>query len=158
EIINVENETLPRIIDDSIVNKYQSSLLENGDIVITDAAEDETVGKCSEIQGFQGQKVLAGLHTIPVRPKRKYASGYLGYYLNSSSFHDQLLPLIQGTKVSSISRTGIQDTIIFYPKSLAEQGQIGLYFQHLDNLITLHQRKLDHLQLQKKALLQQMFV
>lgn len=42
--------------------------------------------------------------------------------------------------------------------SLAEQRRIGAFFSQLDSLITLHQRKLDHLKLQKKALLQQMFV
>lgn len=42
--------------------------------------------------------------------------------------------------------------------SLSEQMKIGSFFSSLDNLITLHQRKLDHLKLQKKALLQQMFV
>ena len=42
--------------------------------------------------------------------------------------------------------------------SIIEERKIGLFISKLDNLITLHQRKLDHLQLQKKALLQQMFV
>lgn len=39
-----------------------------------------------------------------------------------------------------------------------EQIKIGSFFNELDNLISLHQRKLDHLHEQKKALLQQMFV
>jgi len=39
-----------------------------------------------------------------------------------------------------------------------EQARIGAFFRDLDTLITLHQRKLDHLKLQKKALLQQMFI
>jgi type I restriction enzyme S subunit len=42
--------------------------------------------------------------------------------------------------------------------NIDEQNQIGTFFQQLDNLITLHQRKIEHLQLQKKGLLQQMFV
>ena len=42
--------------------------------------------------------------------------------------------------------------------SLEEQKQIGRFFRTIDDSITLHQRKLDHLKLQKKALLQQMFV
>ena len=42
--------------------------------------------------------------------------------------------------------------------NLNEQQKIGLFFQQLDSLITLHQRKLDHLELMKKGLLQQMFV
>ena len=42
--------------------------------------------------------------------------------------------------------------------SISEQVQIGLFFKYIDVLITLHQRKLEHLQLLKKALLQQLFV
>jgi type I restriction enzyme S subunit len=42
--------------------------------------------------------------------------------------------------------------------SMAEQKKIGQLFANLDHLITLHQRKLEHLQEQKKALLQQMFI
>ena len=44
------------------------------------------------------------------------------------------------------------------PTSSSEQRLIGSFFRDLDDLIALHQRKLDHLKLQKKALLQQMFV
>ena len=39
-----------------------------------------------------------------------------------------------------------------------EQEKISSFLESLDKIITLHQRKLEHLQLQKKALLQQMFV
>ena len=42
--------------------------------------------------------------------------------------------------------------------SKEEQDKISDYMRKFDNLITLHQRKLEHLQKQKKALLQQMFV
>lgn len=42
--------------------------------------------------------------------------------------------------------------------SISEQNKISNLLDYLDKYITLHQRKLDHLQLQKKALLQQMFV
>lgn len=42
--------------------------------------------------------------------------------------------------------------------SIKEQNEISSFLNNIDYIITLHQRKLDHLQLQKKALLQQMFV
>ncbi|CYV97048.1 restriction endonuclease subunit S [Streptococcus suis] len=42
--------------------------------------------------------------------------------------------------------------------TLPEQEVIGSFFSDLDQLITLHQRQLDHLKLLKKALLQQMFI
>ena len=141
EVLDVSTEQIPYIVDDAIVKKYSSSGLQNGDIIIADAAEDETVGKCTEIANLQEIMVLAGLHTIPVRSRIKFSCGYLGYYMNSSSYHDQLLPLMQDTKVSSISKFAIQDTMIFYPKSADEQQKIGDYFRNLDSVITLHQRE-----------------
>ncbi len=42
--------------------------------------------------------------------------------------------------------------------SYEEQYQIGLYFDHLDHLITLHQRKCDELKKMKKYMLQNMFI
>ena len=88
----------------------------------------------------------------------KFASGYLGYYLNSSAYHNQLIPLMQGIKVTSISKSAMQDTDIVYPKSVEEQGKIGDYFQSLDHLITLHQQKCEELKKIKKFMLQKMFV
>lgn len=141
EVLDITKDELTYLLDNSIVKKYQSSLLQNGDVIIADAAEDETVGKCSEIAGLSDDTVLSGLHTIPCRPTMKFAEGYLGYYMNSGAYHDQLLPLIQGTKISSISKSAIQDTEIVYPESEDEQAQIGIYFKNLDALITLHQCK-----------------
>ena len=157
EILDITKDELTYLVDDSILKKYQTSVLRNGDIIIADAAEDETVGKCSEIVGLSGETVLSGLHTIPCRPTVKFAEGYLGYYMNSGAYHNQLLPLIQGTKISSISKSAIQDTEIDYPKLEEEQAQIGTYFKNLD-LITLHQRELEKLQNIKKSMLEKMFV
>ena len=141
EVIDVKTELLPMIVDKVIIAKYKSSFLQNGDVIVADTAEDETVGKCAEIAGLSDEIVISGLHTIPYRPLQKFASGYLGYYMNSASFHNQLLPLMQGIKVTSISKTALQNTDILYPKSATEQAAIGKYFSCLDNLITLHQRK-----------------
>ena len=157
EVLDVSKEKLPMISDESVLAKYKSSFLQNGDVIVADTAEDSTVGKCSEIAGLNDEVVLSGLHTIPYRPIEKFASGYLGYYLNSSAYHNQLIPLMQGIKVTSISKSAMQDTDIVYPKSVEEQGKIGDYFQSLDHLITLHQRKCDETKNLKKYMLQKMF-
>ena len=141
EVLDVSKEQLPVVSDQSILIKYRESFLQNGDVIIADTAEDTTVGKCSEIAGLNGEVVLSGLHTIPYRPVEKFATGYLGYYLNSSAYHYQLMPLMQGIKVTSISKSAMQDTDIIYPISKEEQSKIGNYFLSLDRLITLHQRK-----------------
>ena len=157
EVLDVSKEKLPMISDESVLSKYKSSFLQNGDVIVADTAEDFTVGKCSEIAGLNDVVVLSGLHTIPYRPIEKFASGYLGYYLNSSAYHNQLIPLMQGIKVTSISKSAMQDTDIVYPKSVEEQGKIGNYFQSLDHLITLHQRKCEETKKLKKYMLQKMF-
>ena len=157
EVLDVSEEKLPMISDKSVLTKYKASFLQNGDVIVADTAEDSTVGKCSEIAGLNDEVVLSGLHTIPYRPIEKFASGYLGYYLNSSAYHNQLIPLMQGIKVTSISKSAMQNTEIVYPKSVEEQGKIGNYFQSIDHLITLHQRKLKHVKMMKKSMLQKMF-
>lgn len=158
DVLDVSREQLPMITDEKILDKYKASFLQNGDVIIADTAEDTTVGKCSEIAGLSDGVVLSGLHTIPYRPVEKFATGYLGYYLNSGAYHNQLIPLMQGIKVTSISKSAMQDTDIVYPKSTEEQAMIGSYFQSLDNLITLHQRKCDELKKMKKYMLQNMFI
>ena len=141
DYIDASKEELPFINDDSKVEKFKGSFLHNGDIVIADTAEDETVGKCTEIQGVDDIKLISGLHTIPCRPKEEYGAKFLGYYMNSSAYHAQLIPLMQGIKVTSISKSALQDTNMIIPKSVDEQTIIGEYFSNLDHLITLHQRK-----------------
>lgn len=141
EVLDVSKEQLPMITDEKVLTKYKASFLKNGDVIVADTAEDITVGKCSEIAGLNDEVVLSGLHTIPYRPVEKFATGYLGYYLNSRAYHNQLIPLMQGIKVTSISKSAMQDTDIVYPKLLKEQAMIGNYFQSIDHLITLHHRK-----------------
>lgn len=157
EVLDIKNDEMTYLLDNSLVTKYQTSLLQNGDVIIADAAEDETVGKCSEIAGLTDEMILSGLHTIPCRPTLKFAKGYLGYYMNSEAYHDQLLPLIQGTKISSISKSAIQDTEIIFPKSQEEQGKIGAYFRGVDHLITLHKSKHEKLVATKKSMLDKLF-
>ena len=158
DVLDVSREQLPMIKDEKVLDKYKASFLQNGDVIIADTAEDTTVGKCSEIAGLRDEVVLSGLHTIPYRPVEKFATGYLGYYLNSGAYHDQLIPLMQGIKVTSISKSAMKDTDIVYPKSTEEQAMIGSYFQSLDHLITLHQRQCDELKKMKKYMLQNMFI
>ena len=158
DYIDASEAELPYISDDAKADKFKNSFLQDGDIIIADTAEDDTVGKCTEIQGSEGLKLLSGLHTIACRPKEKYGPMFLGYYINSPAYHNQLKPLMQGIKVTSISKSALQDTDMIMPKSIDEQIKIGEYFSYLDNLITLHQRKCDEIKEIKKYMLQNMFI
>ena len=156
-VLNLEKAKVPRIMDSAIADRQTCDRLQDGDVIIADTAEDSAVGKCTELCNSKGKMVFSGLHTMPLRPMGEYASGYLGHYLNSSAFHSQLLPLMQGIKVISISRSAMADTTMTVP-SVDEQRQIGAFFDRLDSLITLHQRKLELLRNIKKSMLDKMFV
>ena len=156
-VVDVKNDEIPFATGKSSED-FKSALLQDGDIIIADTAEDETTGKACEIGNSQGLDVVSGLHTMVCRPRNKMALGYLGYYLNSDAYHHQLLPLMQGIKVLSLSRTNVQKTMVCYPQSKAEQQLIADCFRNLDHLITLRQRKLDMLKKLKSACLSAMFI
>ena len=155
-VLDAQNDELPFITGKS-KDDFKGALLQNGDIIIADTAEDETTGKVCEIVNIQDKDVVAGLHTMVCRPKNKTAEGYFGYYMNSSSYHHQLLPLMQGIKVLSLSKTNVQKTTVKYPKDKAEQQKIADCLRRIDTLITLHQRKYEKLVNIKKSMLDKMF-
>ena len=155
-MLDAQNDELPFITGRS-KDDFKGALLQNGDIIIADTAEDETTGKVCEIVNIQDKDVVAGLHTMVCRPKNKTAEGYFGYYMNSSSYHHQLLPLMQGIKVLSLSKTNVQKTTVKYPKDKAEQQKIADCLRRIDTLITLHQRKYEKLVNIKKSMLDKMF-
>ena len=139
-VLDVQKDDIPRILH-RCREDFNGALLQDGDVIIADTAEDETTGKACEIGNLQGSAIVSGLHTMVCRPRNRMALGYLGYYLNSNAYHHQLLPLMQGIKVLSLSRSNIQKTSVSYPIAVKEQQLIAYYFSQLDNLITLHQRK-----------------
>lgn len=157
EVTRVDELVPEYISNPDIAERFKLSLLSDGDIVFADTAEDETAGRCTEISETEGLKVISGLHTIPCHPLEKFAYGFIGFCLNASSFHNQLLPLMQGAKVTSISKTALASAIVRYPKEKDEQKLVGNTLMSVNNLITLHQRKLSKLQDLKNALLVKMF-
>jgi len=63
---------------------------------------------------------------------------------------------IEGSTIKRLYNDNILNTVICMP-SVPEQKRIGLFFENLDNLITLHQRKFEKLTNVKKSMLEKMF-
>ncbi|EOT30336.1 hypothetical protein OMQ_00039 [Enterococcus saccharolyticus subsp. saccharolyticus ATCC 43076] len=156
-ILNVKTAQIP-FINNGTRENFKSNLLKNGDLIFADAAEDESVGKAVEVNALTDEYLVSGLHTIVARPKGKMAEFFLGYYINSEIYHRQLLRLMQGTKVSAISKKNLLETEVLFPTRIEEQKKIGNFFKQLDDTITLHQTKLDQLKKLKTAFLQNMFI
>lgn len=84
---------------------------------------------------------------------------YLEYYFKTTSWHRFMK--LNGDSGARFDRFSIASSLFMempipYP-CMDEQERIGEYFQYLDNLITLHQRKCEELQNMKKFMLQNMF-
>lgn len=156
DIVDGKEDKIPYIISAKSDN-YKASKLIDGDVIFADTAEDETCGKAIEIQNIANKTIVAGLHTFVGRPKKKFAPYFLGYYFNSYTFHDQLLPLMQGIKVLSINKSAVEDTFIYYPTNKEEQRKIGDFFRSQDEAIANSQLQINKLKTIKQACLSQMF-
>ena len=127
-----DKDEVPRLKDGIVYS--EKWLLQEKDVLIADTAEDETVGKAIQI-GTMSYPVVGGLHTIVCRPNVQTATGFLGYYINSKSFHDQLLPHITGIKVSSVSKKSIKTTELLIPSEVEEQEAITGVLVSMDDEI-----------------------
>lgn len=154
EVLDCSREDIPYVNDDAPLSCQP---LQQGDVIISDTAEDETVGKAVEIANQGDTNIVAGLHTIPCRVKNgRFASGWLGYFINSHYYHDQLLPYIHGTKVSSIARESLTDTYIAIPP-YEEQKKIVKTLVDIGELITQSETLIEKYQAIKQGCLQYMF-
>lgn len=155
EIIKVSQNSIPWISERS-KDLQLGDLLQDGDIVISDTAEDYTVGKATELSDINGISVVAGLHTIPFRPlPNLFATCFLGYYINSMAYRFQLYALVQGTKVCAISKKALGSTFIILPP-LAEQRKIAEVLGVWDEAIEKQARLIEKLALRKRALMQRL--
>ena len=78
---------------------------------------------------------------------------YLHILMNRNKY---FLQFDDGAKQTNLSVTDVMEFAEHYPSG-KEQRQIGMFFQQLDHLITLHQRKVENLKKIKKAMLEKMF-
>lgn len=81
---------------------------------------------------------------------------YIYQFLQKLQNNRYWVSLSSGSTFESINSNDIKDLIIDIP-SIEEQTKISMLLNNVNSVITLHQRKLEHLNLKKKALLQKLF-
>lgn len=133
--------------------------LEEGDLILADASEDyQGIANAAILAIKPMQKVIAGLHTIALRPNpEKLNSLYLYYLLESSLFKKFGYKTGTGMKVFGISTTNLLKFNAIFP-TIEEQSEIGDFFRQLDVTIELKEQELEALKQTKKGFLQKMFV
>ena len=137
------------------IDKSQNEV-QYGDILFTTSSETpEEVGMSSVWLGKMLNTYLNSF-CFGYRPMVDIDHHFIGNLLRSSYVRNKMKILAQGISRYNISKNKVMDLEIALP-SKEEQKLIGSVLNYTDNLITLHQRKLEHLKLKKKSLLQKLF-
>lgn len=138
---------------DATENDYNAFKAQVGDFLIVRSG---TVG----IYGIVYEEIPAifGSYLIDFRfDHDEVTNEFFGYFYQSDLFKNQLRQIIQQSANTNINAENIKSTVIQLP-NINEQKEIGVLFEKLDNVITLHQRKLEKLKNIKKSMLEKMFV
>ena len=156
--LNVFQNTISNItMTDKVEIDPTQNEVKYGDVLFTTSSETpEEVGMSSVWLG-DTPNIYLNSFCFGFRPNQKIDSYFLGFSLRAPYMRDKIKILAQGISRYNISKNKVMELEISLPNN-EEQKLLGTFLQRIDLIITLHQRKLEHLQLQKKALLQQMFV
>ena len=145
----------PTMVEPIEIDAKQNEV-EVGDVFFTTSSETpEEVGMTSVLLEKHGKTYLNSF-CFGYRPMVKINSYFLAYMLRSKHIREKIILLAQGISRYNISKTKVMEIAVPIP-SLSEQKCIGQYLYDLDNIITLHQRKLDKIKAIKKAYLSEMF-
>lgn len=155
--LNVKNGTLilkdVKYIDNSDFSKLGRSKLYQNDILFTYVG---TVGELAIIN--ENDRFYLAPNVARIRIEDKTNPVFIIKLMESQDFYrNTILPLIATSSQPALSMENIRKFTLTIAKNKKEQKQIGEYFDKLDHLITLHQRKLNNLKKVKKSMLEKMF-
>ena len=120
-------------------------------------ASGESAEDIARASAITREGIALGGDLNVVYPQRMVTPLFLAYGLSHGSSQKLLAQKAQGKTIVHIHASDLKGLGIAFP-DVTEQQAIGTFFSSLDDLITLHQRKLELLRNIKKSLLDKMFV
>ena len=149
-----KNNNLPFI--NEIYKEYDELKLD--DVIVADASEDyKGIADAAVIISNLPYIIIAGLHTIALRPTSLIKGYFLYHIFKTENFKRFGYKIGTGLKVFGISYNNLAKYKVYYPQEIEEQEKIIGILSNLTNSINLHERKCEELTLIKKALLQKLF-
>lgn len=148
-----EFDSNPIHLDEGFAKLNDSRRMHIGDVVTVHTGD---VGTSAVITEKEDGSI--GFATIVTRPNKEIIdSNYLSTYLNTEQHKNWAINQSTGDGRTNYNLKEFTQLIVPLP-SLKEQQCISKYIKQIDNLITLHQKKLNKLKNIKKSLLDKMFV
>ena len=156
--LNIKNGQLilddVKYIDGSNFSKLSRSKLFIDDIMFTYVG---TVGEVAIIK--ENDRFYLAPNVSRIRVKSDDSPKFISHYMRTDNFKNKIIfPLIATSSQPALSMENIRKFTINIPINKEEQDCLVKYFDSLDHLITLHQRKCEELKNIKKFMLQNMFV
>ena len=156
--LNIKNGQLilddVKYIDGSNFSKLNRSKLYMDDIMFTYVG---TVGEVAIIK--ENDRFYLAPNVSRIRIQSVDSPKFISHYMRTDSFYKSVIyPLIATSSQPALSMENIRKFEICLPRNREEQDRLSEWFDELDHLITLHQRKLEKLGKIKKAMLEKMFV
>ncbi|MDF2872834.1 MAG: hsdS4 [Anaerocolumna sp.] len=141
-------------ITEAKYNESPEIKITNGDILFVKTGS--TLGKSALVSGLE-EPASINPQIVVLRTDENQRQLILAE-LATKGIQSQVLAVKIGGAIPTMTETKLKEVELYLPRSLDESKKIGGYFQQLDNLITLYQRKLEKLKKIKKAMLEKMFV
>lgn len=94
-----------------------------------------------------GTRMITAVDCTIAHSSSENSAEFIVQYLSSSDYFKWVNTCLAGGTRQRISRRMLSGCDVMIPPTLAEQKCVGVYFSNLDNLITLHHRKLNRTQI-----------
>ena len=155
---NIDEDQFITSNDDVFVNIEAVNIpfAKNGDILITSAnGSNRLVGKHTIISDIADNSAVHGGFMLLAESNNSLFTDAL---LSSNWYKRFINTYVAGGNgaIGNLSKSDLESQTVMIP-SEHEQAKIGQWYDNINQLITLHQRKLEKLKLAKKALLQKLF-
>lgn len=158
--VNLQNIFGNNVIDVTNLGKAMASdsqlkdyNLLNGDVLfVRSSVRLQGVGEAALVPQNLENTTYSGF-IIRFRDEYGLDNNFKRFLFGIESVRNQIIAQATNSANKNISQTVLENLCLKIPNK-SEQENIGLYFSNLDKLITLHQRKLDEMKKQKKALMQ----
>jgi len=134
--------------------KDKSVISQGGEVIVP--ASGETAEDISRASVVKKQGIIIGGDLNVIKANHLLDPTFLALTISNGEQQKELSKRAQGKSVVHLHNSDLQEVNLTFPL-LNEQKEISTLFEKMDNIITLHQRKLEKLKLAKKALLQKLF-
>ena len=147
-------QTIIDDVDTYVTMKEHSVLSEGNEIIVPSSGESsEEISRASVVA--KNGVILGGDLNI-IKLNATFSSVFVAITLSNGAQQKELSKRAQGKSVVHLHNSDLKEVNLSFP-SLPEQTAIGSFFQDIDQLISLQQRKLEVLKEQKKTYLKLLF-